>query len=410
MSTDHEHALLGAVFLNPSVYDRASEFVSDTDFTSPAMAALWRACGRAVLAGIEPDAITVQDHLNGDGAVEQAGGRSLIHSLASSCPSMRRWKSYAESIHRESSTFQLRTALQEVLDSHATGDDLLREAEDALLAVTDEQTLGTDMQTALKQVWADSQEEKGCGLAYPWYKINEATHGLRPGWLCILAGETGHGKTAGALAITEKVILEGKTVLYCSLEMQPAELATRLAQRADFPSEAIYDREASSHEAAILIGLINNDDWKRFRVERAGTTERIAALIRRFKPDLVVLDHLHLMETAPRESRYEATTRISRELKLLAGRYRVPILALAQLNRLHPSQEQRVPGLSRLRDSGSIEQDADTVLFVWRKRDENDKLTSEGAMRVAKSRMGVTGTVRMTFDGRTQQLGVSEMW
>lgn len=410
MSTDHEHALLGAVFLQASIYDRACEIVSDMDFTSPALAALWRACGRSMVAGIEPDAITVQAHLSGDSKlIEQAGGKSLVHSLTSACPSVVRWKGYAEAIRDEGSTYRLKRSLQEVLDSDLTGDNLLNLAQDVLLTVQEGGSTGSDMHSAFKLLWEEAQMEKKPGLLYPWSSVNQATHGMRPGWLCVLGGETGHGKSAAALAVSEGIVLDGGTVLYCSLEMQAAELAIRLAQRRDFPVEAVYTRQAQSHEAGIILGLVEESDWKRFRVERAGTAERMAALIRRYKPDLVVVDHLHLMAAGKGESRYEATTRHSRELKLLAGRYKLPILALAQLNRIQ-GMEQRVPGLSRLRDSGSIEQDADTVIFTWRKRDENDALTTEGAMRVAKSRMGTTGSLRMVFTGTTQQLDVGTQW
>jgi replicative DNA helicase len=139
--------------------------------------------------------------------------------------------------------------------------------------------------------------------------------------------------------------------------------------------------------------------WSRLHLERVEKVSQLSITIRRWKPDLLIIDHLQLLAGAEKVETLSVNTR---QLKLMAERFSTPILCLSQLSRAETQERGKLPRLSRLRGSGTIEQDADTVVFVWRKRDENEALTDEAALVVAKSRMGTLGAVRATFDGERQ--------
>ena len=128
----------------------------------------------------------------------------------------------------------------------------------------------------------------------------------------------------------------------------------------------------------------------------------IGAVIRRAKPDLVILDYIQLLDIG-RDSRLEGTTKNSRALKMLARKHEIPIIALSQLSRGAKEERSKLPGLWRLRDSGSLEQDADAVVFVWRQRGEGGEgLLPQGKFIIAKARMGRQGKVSFVFDGERQ--------
>jgi len=145
--------------------------------------------------------------------------------------------------------------------------------------------------------------------------------------------------------------------------------------------------------------MADDPKWANFRVENAHGVGQLAPLCRRWGADLLVIDHLQLLAG----EKYEDLARTTRELKLLAGSLDIPVLLLSQLSRGDAAQENTLPGLSRLRGSGTIEQDADSVIMIWRKRSEDGQLMGEAIISVAKSRHGHTATFRAHFDGDRQE-------
>jgi replicative DNA helicase len=226
---------------------------------------------------------------------------------------------------------------------------------------------------------------------------------MRPGWLCVLAGEPSHGKTAAALTIAEHALKDNKSVLLVSLEMGEEEVAVRFAQHHGFNSNRYYEGGMTETDGQILDHVRANPWWSNLHIERVERVGQIALLVRRWKPDLLIIDHLQLLAGAEQVATLSQNTR---SLKLLAEQFKIPVLCLSQLNRQSFEEKGALPRLSRLRGSGTIEQDADTVVFVWRKRDENEKLTDEGAFITAKSRMGRIGSVRTRWDGERQTFTV----
>jgi replicative DNA helicase len=298
---------------------------------------------------------------------------------------------------------RVRGLLVELQDSDQDGAALLEELQTRAFALERSPREAKTMTAALKEVWAETENPTQATCSYPWREVNFCTRGLRPGWLTYLAGESSQGKTAAALEIADHVLKDGKSVLFLSLEMKAFELAVRIAQREGFRAEVLFNRTAQEEDFRALIKLIDQTRWARMRVEGVENVGQIGAVVRRAKPDLVILDYIQLLDIG-RDTRLEGTTKNSRALKMLAQKYHVPVLALSQLSRAGKEERGKLPGLWRLRDSGALEQDADAVVFVWRKRGEDGEgMLPEGAFVVAKARMGRQGKVDFLFDGERQK-------
>jgi replicative DNA helicase len=232
------------------------------------------------------------------------------------------------------------------------------------------------------------------------------TRGLRPGWLCYLAGYTSMGKTAAAIEITVTAAKSGKRVLFVSCEMSPDEIGVRVAQRWGLSGRRFYaGRAGVDDERAVDRALeVEAYDWVGIAYTRQMAD--IEAMAAAYDPGLLVVDYLQFLDIG-RDSRLEGTTRNSHALKDIARRLEIPVLCLSQLRRADRSQRFAVPALDDLRDSGSVEQDADQVIFVHREREEQTRtVLPNGEFVVAKARMGEQGSVKFTFDGGAQTFRV----
>jgi replicative DNA helicase len=406
MSAEAEVSLLGAclsaAFALPAAQE---EGVTAEDFSRPSHQAIWQAMlavSGELAAGEHVDPMLVAAKLNGQ--LEAVGGRAYIHSLPNACPLVSNARKYAREVIDSSLKRKVRKIILELQDSDLSGAGLLSELQDRAFALERKPREARKMSDAFKEVYEEAANPTRPVCSYPWREVDYCTRGLRPGWLVYLAGESSQGKTAAALEIAEHAIGEGKTVLFLSLEMTAFELAVRLAQRNGFRSEILYGRmNASREDFAPLLKLIGRDKWERLRIERVDNVGQIGAVVRRVKPDLVILDYIQLLDIG-RDSRLEGTTKNSRALKMLAQRYQLPVIALSQLSRAPREERTKLPGLWRLRDSGALEQDADAVIFVWRQRGENGEgLLPNGSFVIAKARMGHQGKVDFLFDGGTQK-------
>lgn len=405
-AADAEASLLGACLSAAYALPAAlEEGVREEDFERPSHRAIWRAMltvsGR-LAAGETIDPLLVTAEL--DGQLEAAGGRAYVHSLVTACPIVSNARQYAREVLDGSLTRKVRGILMDLQESPLSGEELLTELQDRAFALERQPREARTMRQAFEEVYREAESPTRAVCSYPWREVEYCTRGLRPGWLVYLAGESSQGKTAAALEITDHVLSEGKSVLYLSLEMSAFELAVRLAQREGFRSEVLYGRtRATQSDFEALLKLIGRDKWERLRIERVDNVGQIGSVVRRVTPDLVVLDYMQLLDIG-RDTRLEGTTKNSRALKMLAQRYQIPIVALSQLSRAGKDERNKMPGLWRLRDSGALEQDADSVIFVWRQRGEDGEgLLPEGAFIVAKARMGQQGKVGFLFDGTRQR-------
>lgn len=386
-----ETALLGACLLNKKAPLIAAEYVDATDFYMARHQMIFAAIMEIVNRGADADPVTVCAELGAD------ADKEYIFSLPSLCPSAVNVKEYALSVRDEALDRRVRRAIDGATE--LTGGKLLARLQDELYHL-DKQV---ERSITMSEVWAEMLANFNAPLApgceYPWQRVQYLTRGLRPGWLCVLAGEASHGKTACALEITERAIKHHKRVVFLSLEMNKEALALRLAQKRGLSADRYYNRRMNGDDEAIVYGFKDEPNWEKLHLDKVETATEIAVILRRWKPDLLVVDHLQLLAGSEEYKELSKTTRI---LKLMAERFETPILCLSQLSRAHGEDANRLPKLGRLRGSGTIEQDADTVVFVWRKRDDMEVLTGESALSVAKSRMGKLGAVRTHFDGETQ--------
>lgn len=245
------------------------------------------------------------------------------------------------------------------------------------------------------------------GIPFPWPQVNALARAMRPGWLTYLAGYTSHGKTAAAMEVALFAGEKDNRVLFVSGEMTEDELAVRAAQRHGLSSRRLYGgkpcdddrravRSAAAMKAAGNIAILY--DRKLASIEKH---------IADYQPALLIVDYLQYLDIG-KGTRLEGTTRNSQGLKDLARRYKVPVLCLSQLRRPDRTMREERPRLDDLRDSGSIEQDADQVLFIWRKDIHRDQITNRptyvGEIIVAKARMGELGELDYTFDPVAQRI------
>jgi replicative DNA helicase len=394
-------ACLGAAYALPAA---SEEGVTESDFEFPAHREVWKALQRAAAKlghGEVLDPLLVATEMNG--TLETIGGVAYLHGLATTCPALSNARQYAREVMDASLQRKVRGLLFDLQDSDKDGAGLLEELQARAFALERKPREAKTMNVALQEVYLEAEHPTRATCSYPWREVDYLTRGLRPGWLTYFAGESSQGKTAAALEVADWTVSDGKSVLYLSLEMKAFELAVRIAQREGFRAEALFGQVAQDEDFKTLSRLIVEPKWQRLQVESVQSVGQIGAVIRRAKPDLVILDYIQLLDIG-RDTRTEGTTKNSRALKMLAQQYNLPILALSQLSRGGKDERGKMPGLWRLRDSGALEQDADAVVFVWRERKEDGEgMLPEGAFIVAKARMGRQGKVRFVFDGDRQR-------
>lgn len=241
------------------------------------------------------------------------------------------------------------------------------------------------------------------GIPFPWSRVQYLTRGLRPGWLCVLAGYTSQGKTAAALECSLEAAKE-KRVLFISGEMSDEEVAMRVSQRWGVNTRRMYANRATADDTVWATAAARHKAHENVGIAYTRKMDVIRSLADEFKPGLLVVDYLQYLQIQGREQRLEATTRHIQDLKDVARTRSIPVLVLSQLRRPDRGSRFQAPALDDLRDSGAIEQEADQVLFVYREVDERNKtMLPQGRFIVAKARMGELGSVDFVFDGPSQK-------
>ena len=262
------------------------------------------------------------------------------------------------------------------------------------------------LRSALAQIKHYTRHPLPRGIDFPWSRVTWMTRGLRPGWLCVLAGYPSMGKTAAAIEIAVGAAKAGKRVLFVSCEMSPEELAVRVAQRWGMSGRRFYAGRSSAEDERAVDQAMREGAYDWVGIAYTRKMAEIQAMVSAYDPGLVVLDYLQFLDVGS-NTRLEGTTRNSHALKDMARSLEIPVLCLSQLRRADRSMRFAVPALDDLRDSGSVEQDADQVLFVHREREEKSRtMLPDGEFVVAKARMGEQGSVKFFFDGAAQQFRV----
>ena len=419
-STDAEEAVLGAMMLSPGAIAVVSEILEATDFYRESHSRIYRGALSLYGRGEPVDAITLVDELEGRGDLEDVGGRARIHELAALVPASANAGHYAWIIREAATLRGLIRAGGEIsrLGWDGTGEatELVDRAEQIVFDLSQQRVSGDFAH--IEQLLKESFEritalyESGVdvtGVPSGYRDLDRLTSGFQPGNLVVVAARPSMGKSAFGLGVaTNLAVRHGIPVAIFTLEMSKAEVTQRL-----------MCSEAKVESQRLRTGRLAPEDWPRLTaacdklakapvfVDDTGsvTMMEIRSKARRLKskqPDLglIVVDYLQLMTSGTTaENRVQEVSQISRSLKLLARDLELPILAMSQLSRAVEQRHDKRPILSDLRESGSIEQDADLVAFLYRDDYYDDESEQPGIAEVilAKHRNGPTDTVKLSF-------------
>lgn len=420
-SIEAEQSILGAVLADPSTLSIVVEKIKPEYFYSEQHRALYSIILRMFTSGSAADIITVLNEAEKLHIFDSASeGRRYLANLADILPSTANIESYcrivAEKYYIRSLSYAARGVLQEIQSGEHNAQLLLDSAEQKIYDIRQGRNIqglipiGDAISEAYDRLGkiAGPDKEKYIGARTGFTYLDAITSGLNKSDLIIIAARPGMGKTSFAMNIATNVARHSdKDVVVFNLEMSREQLATRLLS-----TEALVDSNCLRN------GRISGDDWVRLATS-AGylsglplyiddtasmTVPQMKAKLRRTKNlGLVIIDYLQLMEsTTKSDNRVVVISEITRQLKVMAKELNVPVILLSQLSRSVESRTDKRPMLSDLRESGSIEQDADIVLFLYRDAYYNKESTRQNISecRVEKNRHGETGTVELIWDGQ----------
>jgi replicative DNA helicase len=417
---DAEESVLGAMMLSPGAIGAVTEELDAGDFYRESHAKIYRASLGLFARGEPVDAITIADELEERSELEAAGGRLRIHELARLVPTTANAAHYARIVREMAVLRGLIHAGGEVarLGWERPGDaaDLLDRAEQIIFDLSQEQVSSefTHIEELLKESFERITQlyeagEEITGVPSGYRDLDRLTSGFQPGNLIIVAARPSMGKSALALCMAANLSVRRQTpVALFTLEMSKAEVTQRL-----------MCSEAKVESQRLRSGKLATDDWPRLTaacdklakapiyVDDTGSTTimGIRAKARRLKSKepslgLIVVDYLQLMSSDSNyENRVQEVSQISRQLKILARELDLPIIAMSQLSRAVEQRQDKRPILSDLRESGSLEQDSDLVMFIYRDEYYNDESPDQGLaeLHLAKHRNGPTGNVKLSF-------------
>lgn len=417
-SPEAEQSVIGGLLLDSCAADSLGGLRPEHFYTE-SHRIIFAEIMRMVAEGHPVDVVTVAESLEVRGLSEQTGGLAYLGDLAQHTPSARNVGRYAKTVISKSLERQLLGAadtIRETVSGTGPTHEKLMAAQHAVMAITEAATPKSPrlMRDVLVPV-VDTLERRAAGerggLPTGFADLDQTlTGGLKPGNLVIIAGRPGMGKTSLAVQMAYGTSIESNPALVLSMEMSDGELTDRLiALAGNVPlHEVLAGNMAGEAGERILFGVQRLRDLPLVIDDQGSLTlfdvsTKARSVKRKHGLSLLVVDYLQLMQGDGEDNRNQQIEQISRGLKGLAKELEIPVVALSQLNR---SLEQRVnkrPLPSDLRDSGSLEQDADVILFVYRDEvyhaDSPDKGTAE--IIVAKNRQGKTGTVRLAFRGHT---------
>lgn len=415
-SIQAEQSVLGGLFLDNRAWEEIADAIHDTDFYRCDHRLIFIACRELIEQGDPCDVITMSERLASHGHFEVAGGLAYLVRLASDTPSAANIRAYARVVRENSILRQLRETAMEIQNSTMntkgrSTDELIETAQKQIMAIG-ECSQGHEpasMQDELKSAM-DRLEDRMTtgsallGLGTGYGRLNDLTSGLQAGQLIILAGRPSMGKSALAHNIAERV-METTPFLMFSLEMPKGQLTDHMiAATARVPFKQYQSGRIDEGELKrVTAATAKLAPCHRYVDDRSALSmTEVSATARRFKRrhglGLIVVDYIQLMKGAG-ENRTQEVSNISGGLKALAKDLDVPVLALSQLNRSLENRPNKRPVMSDLRDSGSIEQDADVILFLYRDEvyDEDSPHKGIAELNVSKNRNGETGRVYLTF-------------
>ncbi|MCS6805318.1 MAG: replicative DNA helicase [Acidobacteriota bacterium] len=417
-SIETERSILGAILIDNTTLHQALEILSRDDFYLDAHRRIFDKMVALFEKDRPIDPITLREELDRSGELEQVGGVSAIAALMDGTPYLRNIEHYAKIVRDRALLRRLiivsNQIISECFEQEEESDLILDKAEKAILDIAEARTkvgfapIGEVAKQQLELVEQRAgRPQMITGLATGFIDFDRMTSGLQPSDLIIVAARPSVGKTSFVLSIAQNAALAGHVIGISSLEMSKEQLVMRL-----LCSEARINMQRFRN------GFLNRDEWKRlaeglrrlaecriFIDDTPGISPlELRAKARRLKHerglDLLIVDYLQLMSARGRaESRQQEVSQISRDLKSLAKDLQVPLIAVSQLSRAPEARTDHRPQLSDLRESGSLEQDADVVAFLFREDLYNRTPETEGKAEliVAKQRNGPTGKIELAF-------------
>jgi len=418
-SIEAETAVLGSMLLDREAIAQAIELLDESYFYKDAHKKIYSAITKLYDNNKAIDIVTLTDALRKAGALDEAGGPAYITGLVSAVPTAANIIHYAKIVKEKMTLRSLITASTQIVgecyDTSQDVDTLVDKAEQMIFDISSKKiekriipikdVIKSSIET-IDNLYQRKEHITGIGTGYRDLDIKTA--GLQKSDLIVIAGRPSMGKSAFASCIAEHTgVIDKKPVAFFSLEMSKEQLVQRM-----LCSHARVD----AHK--VRTGFLSQADWPRL-VTAAGklseapiyiddspgiTVMELRAKARRLKAQfdiqLIILDYLQLMQGRSTDNRVQEVSEISRSLKQLARELNIPVIALSQLNRSVESRSPQVPKLSDLRESGSIEQDADVVMFLYREDREKPDTPNKNVIQVivAKHRNGPLGTANLYFN------------
>lgn len=415
-----EQAVLGAILIEADALTTVTELLIPHDFYRKTHQMIYEAILKVAESGEPVDLITVTSELQNAGQIEEIGGVAYLANLANSVPTAANVDHYSALVREKSVMRRLiNTATKIATTGYEGGVDvgeMIDEAEKRILEITQAGSISKGF-TPIKDVLLNTFERieflfsnKGgvTGIPSGYPDLDKMTSGFQRSDLIILAARPAVGKTAFALNVAQNIAVRaGETVAIFSLEMGKEQLVQRM-----------LCAEANIDAGKMRTGFLEEDDWPKLTMAVGTLSEApifiddtpgitvhdIRAKCRRLKSEqglgLILIDYLQLIQGRGKgDNRQQEVSEISRTLKLIARELHVPVIALSQLSRSVEQRQDKRPMMSDLRESGSIEQDADIVSFLYRDDYYNPESERKNIIEViiAKQRSGPTGTVELVF-------------
>ena len=414
-SVEAEQSVLGSILLDKDAMISVSETLIPEDFYKEAHRVIYECMLKLYNNQSEIDLITLADELRDQGYLDDIGGIAYITSLSTIVPTTSNIKYYINIVKEKSISRQLISAANDIInlgyDSSTKVEDVLENAEKKIFDISQERTTNdfqpinqvlTETLSMLEKLYEEKSDVTG--LTTGFRDLNKKINGLQRSDLLLIAARPAMGKTAFALNLVQNAALKGDaSVAVFSLEMSKEQLVQRMVaaqssvelKKIKTGTLAANDWPRITDGMAVLSGAkIHIDDTPGIKISELRSKCRKLKIEKGL--DLVLIDYLQLMEgEGHNESRQQEIAKISRSLKILAKELDCPVVALSQLSRAPEQRADHRPMLSDLRESGSIEQDADIVMFLYRDEYYNPDTERKniGEVIVAKNRHGETGTV-----------------
>ncbi|MEJ2266840.1 MAG: replicative DNA helicase, partial [Anaerolineales bacterium] len=418
-SREAEEAVIGAILINPEAYYDVAQFLRGEDFYIHRHRWIWQAFTHLHEQRVPIDFLTVSEELDQMGQLGEVGGPAYLTALINNVPTSLHAEAYGHIVEETAVRRRMLEAANEIAKlaykEEIGVEEAMNEAEKSIFGVS-ERRLTRDLQP-IKQVLSDYYDridqlmrrgEDTYGVPSGFIDLDRLLGGMQPSDFLIIAGRPGTGKTAFMLSAAKFTAqTHKKHVAIFSLEMANEQLVQRLIAQ-----------ETGIDTHRLRTGQLNEDEWPLFAhaIEVLGDTRiflddtpgltplqlrtKCRRLHMEFRLDLILVDYLQLMSGGLRiENRVQEVSYISRNLKMLARELNVPLLAAAQLSRAVEQRADKEPQLSDLRESGSLEQDSDVVMFIHRPDlyDRDSLKQNVAVIKIAKHRNGPTGNIELIF-------------